>query len=151
VETFGDELRQLVEDMFELMLGAPGIGLAAPQVDVPWRVLITDISVGEEAEARRVLVNPEILTTHGPIVSMEEGCLSFPKISAEVLRPEGVTVRYQNLEGETLEEEAKAIQARVYQHEIDHLDGVLFFDHLSILKREFFKKKYKRILKQLER
>jgi peptide deformylase len=81
VETFGDELRQLVEDMFELMLGAPGIGLAAPQVDVPWRVLITDISVGEEAEARRVLVNPEILTTHGPIVSMEEGCLSFPKIT----------------------------------------------------------------------
>lgn len=151
VETFGGELRRLVEEMFALMLEAPGIGLAAPQVDVPWRVLVADTSVGEDPDARRVLVNPEVLATHGPMVTLEEGCLSFPKISAEVSRPEGVTVRYQNLDGETVEEEAGGMLSRVYQHEIDHLDGVLFFDHLSVIKRELFKKKYKRILKQLER
>lgn len=151
VLTFDDGLRQLVDEMFSLMLEAPGIGLAAPQVDVPWRVFIADLSVGEEPEARKVLVNPEIVATRGAQVAMDEGCLSFPKMTAEVVRPEGVTVRYQTVEGESREEGADGLLARVYQHEIDHLDGVLFFDHLSVIKRELFKKKYKRVLKQMER
>jgi peptide deformylase len=151
VHSFDSNLKQLVEEMFELMHQAPGIGLAAPQVDVPWRLFVADLSVGEDPESLRALVNPEILSTHGPMVAMEEGCLSFPSMSAEVMRPEGVTVRYQTVEGETREEEARGLLARVYQHETDHLDGVLFFDHLSVLKRELFKKKYKRVLKQMER
>ena len=82
---------------------------------------------------------------------MDEGCLSFPGMSIEIDRPEGVTVRFQTVEGEPVEEEASGLLARVYQHEIDHLDGVLYFDHLSVIKRELFKKEYKRILKQRER
>ncbi len=151
VRTFDDQLRRLVEEMVGLMHQAPGIGLAAPQVDVPWRLLVADISVGEDPAALRVLINPEVIATHEPAVAMEEGCLSFPRMSAEVSRPQGVTVRYQTLDGETTEEKADGLLARVYQHEIDHLDGVLFFDHLSVLKRELFKKKYKRVLKQMER
>lgn len=151
VVTFDDKLRQLVEEMFEAMKQAPGIGLAAPQVDVPWRVLVADVGMGERDDMRRALVNPEVIETRGPMVSIEEGCLSFPRMSAEVLRPEGATVRYQTVDGQTVEEEAQGLLARVYLHEIDHLDGVLFFDHLSVLKKELFKKKYKRVLKQLER
>ena len=151
VHTFDAELRQLVEEMFEAMHRFPGIGLAAPQVDVPRRALVVDTSLGQDPEARRALINPEILATHGPTVSMDEGCLSFPGMSTEIVRPEGVTVRYQTVEGEPVEEEASGLLSRVYQHEIDHLDGVLFFDHLSVIKRELFKKEYRRALKQNER
>ncbi|MFQ6672338.1 MAG: peptide deformylase, partial [Candidatus Tectimicrobiota bacterium] len=110
-----------------------------------------DLAVGEDPEARRALINPEILVTHEPIITMEEGCLSFPEMTAEVVRPEGVTVRYRTVEGESVEEEVTGLLARVYQHEMDHLDGVLFFDHLSVIKRELFKKQYRQILKQRER
>lgn len=151
VHTFDAELRQLVEEMFEAMHLAPGVGLSAPQVDVPRRVLVVDISIGQDPGSRRTLVNPEILATNGPTVAMDEGCLSFPGMSIEIVRPEGVRVRFQTVEGEPVEEEASGLLARVYQHEIDHLDGVLYFDHLSVIKRELFKKEYKSILRQRER
>ncbi|MDV2496544.1 MAG: peptide deformylase [bacterium] len=150
VHTFDAELRLLVEEMFEAMQRAPGVGLAAPQVDVPRRVVVVDVHLEQEPEGRRALINPEILATHGPMVTMDEGCLSFPEMSVEIVRPEGVTVRYQTVEGEHVEEEASGLLARVYQHEIDHLDGVLMFDHLSVIKRELFKKQYSQILKQRE-
>ncbi|MFQ6672432.1 MAG: peptide deformylase, partial [Candidatus Tectimicrobiota bacterium] len=126
VHTFDAELRPLVEEMFEAVHRAPGIGLAAPQVDVPRRVLVVDLSSGQDPEARRALINPEIFATHGPMVALEEGCLSFPEMTVEIVRPEGVTVRYQTVEGEPVEEETSELLARVYQHEMDHLDGVLF-------------------------
>lgn len=151
VHTFDAELRQLVEEMYEAMHRAPGVGLSAPQVDVPRRVLVVDISIGQDPGSRRTLVNPEILATNGPTVAMDEGCLSFPGMSIEIVRPEGVRVRFQTVEGEPVEEEASGLLARVYQHEIDHLDGVLYFDHLSVIKRELFKKEYKSILRQRER
>jgi peptide deformylase len=150
VHTFDAELSLLVEEMFEAMDQAPGVGLAAPQVDVPWRVVVVDVSTPNDPELRRTLVNPEILATHGPTVAMDEGCLSFPGMNVEIVRPEGVTVRYQTVEGEHVEEEASGLLARVYQHEIDHLDGVLLFDHLSVIKRDLFKKQYRRALKQRE-
>ncbi|MCZ6700819.1 MAG: peptide deformylase [bacterium] len=151
VHTFDAELSKLVEEMFEAMHRAPGVGLSAPQVDVPRRVLVVDISIGQDPGSRRTLVNPEILATNGPTVAMDEGCLSFPGMSIEIVRPEGVRVRFQTVEGEPVEEEASGLLARVYQHEIDHLDGVLYFDHLSVIKRELFKKEYKSILRQRER
>ncbi len=151
VHTFDAELRQLVEEMFEAVHRAPGVGLSAPQVDVPRRVLVVDISIGQDPGSRRTLINPEILATNGPTVAMDEGCLSFPGMSIEIVRPEGVRVRFQTVEGEPVEEEASGLLARVYQHEIDHLDGVLYFDHLSVIKRELFKKEYKSILRQRER
>jgi peptide deformylase len=151
VQSFDEELRAFVEAMFEAMERARGIGLAAPQVDVPRRIVVVRISRDQEPEVRRVLINPVVLSTHGLQISMAEGCLSFPGMSAEIVRPEGVTISYQALDGERVEERAEGLLARVYQHEIDHLDGVLFFDHLSFLKRELFKKKYNRLLKQGER
>jgi peptide deformylase len=130
-------LRKLVADMLETMYLAPGIGLAAPQVGVPKRVCVADVADRKGGEEPRplVLVNPEVAWRSEEELAQEEGCLSLPGQFAEVTRPAAVRVRYQDLDGERRELEAEGLLARCLQHEIDHLDGVLFTDHLSPLRR----------------
>jgi len=136
VEKVDDALRALMDDMLETMYAAPGIGLAAVQVGVPKRVIVMDISRDEDARHPRYFVNPEILWASEETLPYEEGCLSVPEVFDEVERPKSVKLRYLNYDGETVEEEAEGLYAVCIQHEMDHLEGVLFIDHLSRLKRE---------------
>jgi peptide deformylase len=136
VERVDDELRTLMDDMLETMYAAPGIGLAAVQVGVPKRVIVMDIGREEEGKQPRYFVNPEILWSSEEMASYEEGCLSVPEVYDEVERPARVRLRYLNYDGETIEEEADGLFAVCIQHEMDHLEGILFIDHLSRLKRE---------------
>ena len=136
VETVDDDLRALMDDMLETMYDAPGIGLAAIQVGVPKRVIVMDLSRDDEAKAPRYFVNPQILWASEETVPYEEGCLSVPEIYEEVERSAKVRLSYLNYQGEPVEEEAEGLFAVCIQHEIDHLDGVLFIDHLSRLKRD---------------
>lgn len=145
VESFDDELKTLVADMAETMYDAPGIGLAAPQVGVLQRVAVIDITRGEEERDLLVLVNPEIVHREGKIL-WEEGCLSIPQVYEKIERSKQVTVRAQDENGETFEIEADELLAVALQHEIDHLDGVLFFDRMSQLKRTRALKKYKKVM-----
>ena len=138
VARFDAELRQLVDDMVETMYDAQGIGLAASQVNVHLRLLVLDVS--ETRDAPRVYVNPEVVAREGSEV-FEEGCLSVPGIYAEVTRAEKVTVSAQDVEGRRFEEELEGLHAICIQHEIDHLDGKLFVDYLSPLKRRMVAKK----------
>ena len=136
VEAVDDDLRALMDDMLETMYDAPGIGLAAIQVGVARRVIVMDISRGEDAPREpRYFVNPEILWASEETAPYEEGCLSVPDIYDEVERPAKVRLRYLNYQGETIEEDAEDLYAVCIQHEMDHLNGVLFIDHLSRLKR----------------
>jgi len=144
VAAVDDELRALMDDMLETMYAAPGIGLAAIQIGVPKRVIVMDIARQDEPKAPRYFVNPEILWASEETVPYEEGCLSVPEIYDEVERPAQVKLRYLNYQGETIEEEAEGLYAVCIQHEMDHLDGVLFIDHLSRLKREQAVKKVKK-------
>ena len=136
VERVDDELRALMDDMLETMYAAPGIGLAAIQVGVPKRVIVMDISREEGVKEPRYFVNPEILWASEDVIPYEEGCLSIPEVYDEVERPARVKIRYLNYEGEQIEEEAEGLYAVCIQHEMDHLNGVLFIDHLSRLKRD---------------
>ena len=136
VAVVDDELRALMDDMLETMYAAPGIGLAAIQVGVPKRVIVMDIARAEEPKAPRFFVNPEILWASEEMFAYEEGCLSIPEIYDEVERPGKVRIRYLGYDGNPVEEEAEGLFAVCIQHEMDHLDGVLFIDHLSRLKRE---------------
>jgi peptide deformylase len=136
VEAVDDELRALMDDMLETMYAAPGIGLAAVQVGVPKRVIVMDISRGEGERQPRYFVNPEITWRSEETQPYEEGCLSVPEIYDEVERPARVKLRYLDYNGELVEEEADEVFAVCIQHEMDHLDGVLFIDHLSRLKRD---------------
>ena len=136
VETVDDELRALMDDMLETMYAAPGIGLAAVQVGMPMRVIVMDISRGEGEREPRYFVNPQITWRSEETQPYEEGCLSVPDIYDEVERPARVKLRYLDYQGQAIEEEAEGIFAVCIQHEMDHLDGVLFIDHLSRLKRE---------------
>jgi peptide deformylase len=138
VETFDAELRQLVDDMFETMYAAPGIGLAATQVNVHKRVVVIDVS--EEKNQPLVFINPEILSKEG-VEEMQEGCLSVPGYYDTVQRADRVKVRAQDRDGNTFELEADGLLAVCIQHEIDHLDGKLFVDYLSELKRKRVRKK----------
>ena len=135
VEVFDDELRQLVDDMVETMHMAPGVGLAAPQVGVEKRLAVVDTSVGEDPEMLWILINPEIVHQEGREVDTE-GCLSIPSFSEKVTRPQHVTVKAQNLDGEEFELETSDFEARAICHELDHLDGILFVDHLRGLRRD---------------
>ncbi|HEY3948655.1 peptide deformylase [Phenylobacterium sp.] len=144
VEVVDDALRALMDDMLETMYAAPGIGLAAVQVGVARRVIVMDISKPEDEREPRYFVNPEILWASEETAPYEEGCLSVPEIYDEVERPARVKLRYQNYRGETIEEDAEGLFAVCIQHEMDHLDGVLFIDHLSRLKREQAVKKVKK-------
>jgi peptide deformylase len=137
VEVVDDELRALMDDMLETMYDAPGIGLAAIQVGVPKRVIVMDLARGEEEEPQpRYFVNPEILWASEETLPYEEGCLSIPEIYDEVERPAKVRLRYLDYDGKAVEEEAEGLFAVCIQHEMDHLQGVLFIDHLSRLKRD---------------
>jgi peptide deformylase len=137
VQAVDDELRALMDDMLETMYAAPGIGLAAIQVGVPKRVIVMDIAKGEdEPKAPRYFVNPEILWASEETAPYEEGCLSIPEIFDEVERPARVRLRYLDYDGKAVEEEAEGLFAVCIQHEMDHLEGVLFIDHLSRLKRD---------------
>ena len=136
VETVDDGLRALMDDMLETMYDAPGIGLAAVQVGEPVRVIVMDLAREGEEPQPRYFVNPEILWTSEDTAPYEEGCLSVPDIYDEVERPERVKLRYLNYQGERVEEDAEGLFAVCIQHEMDHLNGVLFIDHLSRLKRE---------------
>ena len=146
VETVDDELRALIRDMFETMYTAPGIGLAAIQVGVPKRVLVIDLQEpqeegGEPIKDPRVFVNPEILQTSDQEVPYTEGCLSVPDQFAEVDRPDRIRARWLDENGKPHEEEITGLLATCLQHEMDHLEGILFIDHLSRLKREMILKK----------
>ena len=143
VTSFDRELRRLAEDMVETMHAAPGVGLAAPQVGVERRLAVVDVSVGKDASALRFLVNPEIVEERGSEVE-SEGCLSIPGITEKVRRPLAVRVRAQDLDGEDLELEAEAFEARAVCHEIDHLKGVLFIDHLRGLRRDRVRRQLKK-------
>ena len=144
VDAVDDELRALMDDMLETMYAAPGIGLAAIQVGVPKRVIVMDIARPEEEKAPRFFVNPEILWASEETVPYEEGCLSVPEIYDEVERPARVKLRYLDYHGKQIEEDADGLFAVCIQHEMDHLQGVLFIDHLSRLKREQAVKKVKK-------
>ena len=136
VDAVDDDLRALMDDMLETMYAAPGIGLAAIQVGVPKRVIVMDIARQDEPREPRYFVNPEILWASEETAPYEEGCLSVPEIYDEVERPARVKIRYQNYQGQQIEEDAEGLFAVCIQHEMDHLDGVLFIDHLSRLKRD---------------
>src|SRR3954452_12224391 len=146
VEKVDDEVRALVTDMFETMYAAPGIGLAAIQVGVPKRILVIDLQEpeeegGEPVRDPRVFINPEILQASDQEVPYTEGCLSVPDQYAEVDRPDRIHARWLDLEGRVHEEEIEGLLATCLQHEMDHLEGILFIDHLSRLKREMILKK----------
>jgi peptide deformylase len=136
VRAVDDGLRALMDDMLETMYAAPGIGLAAIQVGAPKRVIVMDLAKGEEPPAPRHFVNPEILWASEETQPYEEGCLSVPEIFDEVERPARVRLRYLDYHGAVVEEDAEGLFAVCIQHEIDHLEGVLFIDHLSRLKRD---------------
>jgi peptide deformylase len=136
------EIRQLFDDMLETMYEAPGVGLAAIQVAVAKRILVADVSRGEEPKNPMVFVNPEIVWASEELGVYQEGCLSVPDYFEEVQRPARVRVRFLDREGATCEIEADGLLATVLQHEIDHLEGGLFIDHLSRLKRERVVKKF---------
>jgi peptide deformylase len=130
-----DALRALLDDMLETMYAAPGIGLAAIQVGEPVRAIVMDLDHKDGERNPRYFVNPEILWASEETQPYEEGCLSVPEIYDEVERPAHVRLRYLNYQGEVVEEDAEGVFAVCIQHEMDHLDGVLFIDHLSRLKR----------------
>jgi peptide deformylase len=146
---FDAELAQLAEDMFATMYAAQGVGLAAPQIGKSLRLAVVDVSAGKNAEAKIVLVNPEIIHAEGE-VREEEGCLSVPGFRGYVIRPQFVTVRAQDLKGETFEIRGENLLARAFCHEIDHLNGILFLQHLSMLKRDLIKRKIKKLRKEGE-
>ncbi len=149
VNKFDDEFEQLTEDMFASMYAAQGVGLAAPQIGLTLRVAVVDVTAGKNPEAKIVLANPEIIHAEGE-VREEEGCLSIPGFRGYVMRPQFVTVRAQNAKGESFEIRGENLLARAFCHEIDHLNGVLFLQHLSMLKRDLIRRKIKKLKKQGE-
>jgi peptide deformylase len=145
IEEITDELRELARDMCEVMYDEPGIGLAAPQVGAGVRLIVIDTEWSEEGAEKSptVIVNPELAERVGSIV-WEEGCLSVPDLTAEVTRSERVTVRGRDLDGNEIVEQAEGLRAVCLQHEVDHLDGVLFIDRISRLKRSMYVKRRKK-------
>ena len=149
VTRFDDELRKLVEDMFESMYAAHGVGLAAPQIGISKRLAVIDVSFKEDPKARLVLVNPEIIRTEGKQRG-SEGCLSLPEFREEVTRPMRVTVRAQDASGKHFEASGEELLARALMHETDHLNGKLYISHISALKRDLIKRKVRKLIKQGE-
>ena len=149
VTTFDSQLEELAEDMFASMYAAQGIGLAAPQIGRSLRFAVVDVTGGKNPEAKIVLANPEIIHSEGE-VREEEGCLSIPGFRGYVIRPQFVTVKAQNVKGEWFEIRGENMLARAFCHEIDHLNGILFLQHLGMLKRDLIKRKIKKLKKQGE-
>jgi len=151
VEDVNQDLVKLMDDMLETMYEAPGIGLAAPQVGVTKRLLVVDVARGEEPPAPHCLVNPEILWASDEGHLYDEGCLSLPEHYAEVERPAEIRVGYVDRDGKPQELEADGLLSTCIQHEMDHLDGILFVDHLSSLKRSMILRKLKKLKKSEQR
>ncbi len=149
VASVDDDIRQLVDDMVDTMYDAPGIGLAAPQIGVLQRITVIDVSGKEDPPELNVFINPKIVYAEGSIV-WEEGCLSIPGVYEKVQRANQIVVQATNREGEEFELNADGLLSVCIQHEIDHLDGVLFLEHLSMLKRRLLLKKYRKHLARLE-
>jgi len=149
ISKFDAQLEELTEDMFASMYAAQGVGLAAPQIGLGLRLTVIDVTGGKNPEAKIVLANPEIIHAEGE-VREEEGCLSIPGFRGYVIRPQFVTVRAQNAKGEQFEIRGENLLARAFCHEIDHLNGILFIQHLSMLKRDLIKRKIKKLRKQGE-
>jgi peptide deformylase len=145
VERVDQHVKRLLEDMLETMYKAPGVGLAAPQVGVSRQLFVMDTARDKEPPAPRFFLNPEILSSGDELRTYEEGCLSIPEIFAEVERPSSITLRYLGADGEIHEERLEGHAATVAQHEIDHLNGVLFIDHLSRLKRDVLVRKFRKL------
>ncbi|WP_110032845.1 peptide deformylase [Hoeflea marina] len=145
VERFDAELRRFADDMLETMYDAPGIGLAAIQVGEPRRLLVLDLAGKDEVPNPQVIVNPEILSTGDTVSVYEEGCLSIPDYYAEVERPAEVVFRHLDVDGKEHETRASGLFATCLQHEIDHLNGVLFIDHISKLKRDMVVRKFTKL------
>ena len=148
VETIDEPLRKFADDMLETMYDAPGIGLAAIQVGEPLRIVVIDLAKEGEAPAPQVFINPEIVESGDERSVYEEGCLSIPDYYAEVERPATVRVRYLDRLGKPQEIAADGLLATCLQHEIDHLNGVLFIDHISKLKRDMVVRKFKKLAKE---
>ena len=147
VERVDGQLRKLAGDMLETMYDAPGIGLAAIQIGEPLRMLVIDLAKEGETPEPHVFINPEILESSDQRSVYEEGCLSIPDYYAEVERPAAVRVKYLDRDGTLQEMQAEGLMATCLQHEIDHLNGVLFIDHISKLKRDMVVKKFKKLAK----
>lgn len=150
VERVDDDVRKFADNMLETMYDAPGVGLAAIQVGEARRMLVLDVAGKDDEPEPQVFINPTVVKSSDTPNVYEEGCLSIPDVYAEVERPAEVTVEYIDLAGEKQLVEADGILATVLQHEIDHLDGLLFIDHLSKLKREMVIRKFKKLSKQRE-
>lgn len=144
VDLENDEIKPLIEDMFVTMDEEGGIGLAAPQVAVSKSFFVIDMGLIEDNGKLTAIINPEILETEGQ-VKFEEGCLSIPDIREEVTRPETIRVRYQDIDGQIHESEINGMKARVFQHEIDHLNGILFIDRIGPMRRKLLNKQLKKI------
>lgn len=149
VSKFDAALEQLSEDMFASMYAAQGVGLAAPQIGMGLRIAVVDVTGGKNPEAKIVLANPEVIHFEGE-KREEEGCLSIPGFRGYVLRPQFVTIRAQNAKGESFDIRGEDLLARAFCHEIDHLNGILFIQHLSMLKRDLIRRKIKKLRKQGE-
>ncbi|MGO4525510.1 peptide deformylase [Microvirga sp. 2MCAF35] len=148
IKEITSEIRQLADDMLETMYDAPGVGLAAIQIGVPVRMVTMDVSKSDDERQPMVLINPEITWASEEKRVYEEGCLSIPEYYEEVERPDRVRFRFMNLKGETIEQDADGLLATCVQHEIDHLNGVLFIDYLSKLKRDRVMTKFKKAAKR---
>jgi peptide deformylase len=146
VDSFDGELEKIVKNLFDTMYGSPGIGLAAAQIGLNIQLATIDLSVGEEESQRIILCNPEIISVEGEQKS-DEGCLSIPDFTDTVTRPQKMIVRGLDLHGEEITLEAEGLMARCLSHEIDHMKGVLFVDHLSSLKRALIRNKIKKLAK----
>ena len=147
ITTFDEELQTLIQDMAETMYQAPGVGLAANQIGIPRQLVVVDRSTGDNERAYQALINPQISAGEGSVVE-EEGCLSVVECYSKVKRFRKIRVTAQDMEGNPLEFDAEDRLARIIQHEVDHLLGTLFIDHLSSLKRALYKKKLKKILQE---
>lgn len=146
VTLFDAGLRKLIEDMFESMYAAHGVGLAAPQIGISKRIAVVDVTFKEDLAQKVVLINPEIIHKEGRQRS-NEGCLSLPEFREKVTRPNRVTVRAQDIHGKTFERTGEELAARAFLHETDHLNGKLFISHISALKRDLIKRKIRKLAK----
>jgi peptide deformylase len=146
VTIFDEELKKLVEDMFESMYAARGVGLAAPQIGIARRIAVVDVTFKEDPNAKIVLINPEVIQKQGRH-SQSEGCLSIPDFRENVSRAQVVTVRAQDVNGNTFEKTGDELLARAFQHETDHLNGKLYISHISAIKRDLIKRKIRKLVK----
>jgi peptide deformylase len=146
ITEFNEELKKLADDMFESMYAAHGVGLAAPQIGVSKRIVVIDINFKEDPKDKLVLINPEVIRTEGRQRG-SEGCLSLPEFREDVTRPNIVTVRAQDLEGNWFETSGEELMARALMHETDHLNGKLYISHISALKRDLIKRKIKKLVR----